>query len=270
MTHRGAAPVLAWPRVLPPRIPTPVESQSLYQDVPPAPTVENASVVEDFVDIFYAPSKVFERRRDGKFGLALLLLFLLMILLFIATRSVMAPVYDVMMDQQMAIVQKQQPNMTAEQLGAARSIMEKTFMIGPIIGVMFITLVVAVTLWLVGKLFDSKQTFGQAMMVSTYAQVPRFVLGSMVSAIIAFAIGADGIKSPYSVSIGLARFFPDASFMMQTLFNRVELFTLWATFLLGLGLAITGRIPKRQAFIAAGVVWLLGGLMTFVQAMRAG
>ena len=247
-----------------------MESQSLYQDVPPAAPTEKASVIEDFIDIFYAPSKVFERRRDGQFGLALLLLFLLAIVLYFATRSVMEPVYDVMLDQQLAIMRKQQPGMNEAQLSAGRAILEKTFMIGPIVGIVVIVFIVGLVLWLVGKLFDSKQTFGQAVMVSTYAQVPRFVLGSMVSAVIALIVGREGITSPYSVSLGLGRFFTDSSFLVQTAFNRVELFTLWATFLLGLGLAITGRIPKRQAFTAAAIVWALGTVMAVVQALRAG
>ena len=37
------------------------------------PSPEKAGLWEDFVDIFYAPSSVFARRSDGKFGMALLL-----------------------------------------------------------------------------------------------------------------------------------------------------------------------------------------------------
>ena len=40
--------------------------------VEPGPS--KAGLWEDFVDIFYAPSSVFARRADGKFGLALLFL----------------------------------------------------------------------------------------------------------------------------------------------------------------------------------------------------
>ena len=253
-----------------PKAPRSVESQSLYKDEPPAAPADKGSVVEDFVDIFYAPSKVFERRRDGKFGLALFLLFVLFVALFLATRTVMQPLYDVMIEQQMAAVQRSQPNMSAEQLAATQSIMDKSFMIGPIFAIPIIVVVVAVTLWLVGKLFDSKQTFGQAMAVSTYAQVPRFILGSVAGALMAMVLGTEGVRSPFSFSLGLARFAPDASMLVQSVLNRFELFTLWATFLLGLGLAITGRVPKRQAYIAAGIVWLLGGLMASLQALRAG
>jgi hypothetical protein len=247
-----------------------VDSQSLYQDLPPAAPVEKASVIEDFVDIFYAPSKVFERRRDGQFGLALFLLFVLMIVLFFATRAAMEPIYDVMIDQQVAALEKSQPNLNDEQRAGMRSMMEKTFMIGPLVAVPIIVLVVGVTLWFVGKLFDSKQTFGQAMMVSTYAQVPRFVLGSLVSALQAFAMGSDTVTSPFAYSIGAARFAPEASLMTQSLLNRFEVFTIWATILLGIGLHVTGRVPKRQAFIAAAIVFVLGTLMTFLQTMRAG
>jgi hypothetical protein len=248
-----------------------VESQSLYQDVPPVAPAEKASVVEDFVDIFYAPSKVFERRRDGKFGIALLILFVLMIALFFATRAVMQPIYDVMIDQQVAALQAKQPGATPEQLAGMRGMMEKTFMIAPLFGVPMIVLVVGVVLWLVGKLFDSKQTFGQAMAVSTYAQVPRFVLGSLIAAVMAFASGGGEVTSPFAYSIGLARFAPEgSSMMMQALLNRFELFTLWATFLLGLGLSITGQVPKRQAFIAAGIVWLLATLMAAMQGLAGG
>lgn len=247
-----------------------MESQSLYQELPPAEPPEKASVIEDFVDIFYAPSKVFERRRDGKFGLALLLLFVLVLALFVATRAAMQPVYDVMIDQQVAAVQKQQPNLTAEQVAGMRSMIGKTFLIGPIVAVPIIVLVVGATLYFVGKLFDSKQTFRQAMMVSTHAQVPRFVLGGIVSAVLAFALGGDGVKSPFSFTLGPARFAPDASLMVQTLLNRFELFTLWATALLGIGLHVTGQVPKRQAFIAAAIVWALGTMLVGLQAMRAG
>ena len=247
-----------------------MESESLYQDMPPAAPAEKANVVEDFVDIFYAPTKVFERRRDGKFGLALLLLFVLVVALYFATRAAMEPVYALMIDQQVAAMQKAQPNMNDAQLAQMRSIMEKTFMIGPLVSVPIICLVVGVVVFLVGKLFDSKQTFGQAMVTSTYAQVPRFVLGSIIGALLAFTLGTEGVTSPFAFSLGLARFAPDSSLLVQSLLNRVELFTIWATVLLGIGLSVTGRIPRRQAFIAAAIVWVLGGLMTLLQTARAG
>ena len=51
------------------------------------PTAPKAGIWEDFVDIFVQPAQVFERRRDGKFGLALLALVVITGVLFFALRN---------------------------------------------------------------------------------------------------------------------------------------------------------------------------------------
>lgn len=250
-----------------------MESQSLYTDptpAAPAQPAERASVFEDFLDIFYAPSQVFERRRDGQFGLALFILVLIMVALYFAFRGVMEPLYDTMVDAQIAAAVKQNPEIPAAQMEGMRGMMSKTIPLYGILGAPIIILLSGVALWLVGKLFDAKQTLPQAFMVATYANVPRFVLGSLVVALQAFALGSDAGTGIFSYSLGAARFAPDAALPMQNLLNRVELFTIWAAVLTGIGLSITGRIPRRQAFMAAAIVWLLGTLLTGAQLAAGG
>ena len=246
-----------------------MESQSLNTETP-APVADKTSVVEDFLDIFYAPSTVFERRRDGRFGLALLILVVAMVALFFATRPVMEPFYAAMVDMQMEAARKSNPNMAAQAEAGARGMMET---MAPIMMLVFAPIIVFVTgivLWFVGKVFDAKQTLKQAFMVATYAQVPRFLLGGIVSAVFAFIVGPEGIENIFSLSLGLARFAPDeTSLMVKQLLNRFELFTIWATVLLGIGLSVTGRIPRRQAFMAAGIVWLLATLWAVASAAAA-
>jgi hypothetical protein len=64
--------------------------------------------------------------------------------------------------------------------------------------------------------------------------------------------------------VGIARFLdPDTtSPLLLALLNRVDVFTIWVTVLLGIGLAITGKIPRGKAMIAAVIVWLIGALPT--------
>ena len=57
--------------------------------VEPAPS--KAGLWEDFVDIFYAPSSVFARRADGKFGLPLLFLIVVAAVLVFLTKNAMQP-----------------------------------------------------------------------------------------------------------------------------------------------------------------------------------
>jgi hypothetical protein len=270
--RRASPPIDAPPSraaPVPPTAPA-MESQSLYTETP-APVADKTSVVEDFLDIFYAPSQVYERRRDGRFGLALLILVLVMVALFFATRAVMEPFYAALVDMQLDAMRKGNPNLPADAIEKSRGMMETMAPLSMLVFAPIIVFVTGIVLWLVGKMFDAKQTLKQAFMVSTYAQIPRFVLGGIISAVVAFILGPDRITDIFSLSLGLGRFAPEGSSMMVKQFlNRFELFTIWATVLLGIGLSVTGRIPRRQAFMAAGIVWLLATLWAVASAAAQG
>ncbi|HET9682570.1 MAG TPA: hypothetical protein VFP15_00585, partial [Gemmatimonadaceae bacterium] len=60
-------------------------------DAAPAPA-KPASRWEDFIDIFYAPSSVYERRARSGFGIPMLVITVLIGLIFIANSSAMQPI----------------------------------------------------------------------------------------------------------------------------------------------------------------------------------
>jgi hypothetical protein len=111
-----------------------------------------AGLWEDFVDIFYAPSSVFARRSDGKFGMALLLLAIIAAVLVFVTKNAMQPVMDAEFARQSAAAMRNNPSLTSEQLATGRNFFE---MLGPIVFAVFLTIGVfgtGVVLWLGGKL----------------------------------------------------------------------------------------------------------------------
>ena len=75
----------------------------------------------------------------------------------------------------------------------------------------------------------------------------------------------------FRLTLGPGRFLdPDTSSPLLLAFvGRMDLFTLWITVLVAIGLSITGRIPLGRAAIAAALVWLIGGLPVIFQALRA-
>src|SRR5215207_8819376 len=89
-----------------------------------------AGLWEDFVDIFVQPAQVFERRRDGKFGLALLALVVMWAILYFALRNGIAPIMDAEMAKQAAAMAAKNPSITAEQIAAQQGIIEKFAAIG--------------------------------------------------------------------------------------------------------------------------------------------
>jgi hypothetical protein len=237
---------------------------------PAATAPTSASVWEDFVDIFYAPREVFERRRDGRFGIALAILIGLMALLLYLTRPLLAPVYDAIVDQGVAQARAANPQLPPDAVQQMRDMSDRFLLPGLIFNFAIAVPLAGAVLWVVGKLFDSRQTVGQAMMVATYANVPRFVLGTITSALLALALGPESLNSPYDATMSLARLAPDGtSPLLLAALSRLDLFVLWATALLGVGLAVTGGIKRSSAFLAAAAVWLIATLATVAGAARA-
>lgn len=237
----------------------------------PAPAAEKASVWEDFLDIFYAPTQVFARRMDGKFGLALLVLVVLSAVLMYAGMQALEPAYSGEVERQMAGAAAQNPNMTPEQMEAARGFGGIMMLVMGVIFLPIIVLLSGLTLWLVGKLFDSTQTLAQGLMVATYANFPRFVLGSLLMTLQGFVMDLSNVDRLYDVTFSAARFAPEGSSeLMLAILSRFDVFLIWAVVLLGIGLHVTGRIPKSKAMIAAFIVWALGSLPVVLGALRGG
>jgi hypothetical protein len=226
---------------------------------------------EDFVDIFYTPSSVFARRADGKFGMPLLLLVVVGTVLVFLTKNAVQPIMDAEFARQGAAAMRKNPSVTAEQMAAGRGFFE-TF--APIIFALGLTISVfgtGLVLWLVGKLFDAKESATAAIMIATYSEVPRLVQ-IITNAAQGLIMSPESLNSMNAVAFNLARFMdPDkASPVMIALASRVDLFTIWITVLLAIGLHVVGKIPKQQAGIAAGITWVVGALPAVFGALRAG
>lgn len=233
------------------------------------PTPSQTSSWEDFVDIFYAPSSVFARRTDGKFGKPLLFLVVACAILAFLTKNAMQPVMDAEFARRTAEMMRKNPNVTAEQMASGRGLFE-TF--GPIFFAIGITVSVfgtGLVLWAVGKLFEAKESVAAAIMIATYAEMPRLVQ-ILVNAAQGLFMAPEKLTSMYSVGISPARFMdPDhASPVLLALASRVDPFVIWITILLAIGLHVIGKIPKQQAYIAAAITWVVGALPAVFGALR--
>jgi hypothetical protein len=239
------------------------------KEADPAPA--KAGLWEDFVDIFYAPSSVFARRADGKFGLALLFLVIVGTILYFLTKNAIQPMMDAEFARRSADMLRKNPNLTQEQLSSGQNFFE---MLGPLffaIGLAITALGTGLILWVVGKLFDAKESVAAALMIATYAEVPRIVQ-TLTNAAQGLFMSPESLNSMNAVSFSLARFIdPDhGSAVMIGLASRVDLFTIWVTVLLAIGLHVVGKVSKQQAAIAAAIIWVVGALPVVIGALRQG
>ena len=123
--------------------------------------------------------------------------------------------------------------------------------------------------WIVGKFVDAKQTMNAAIIVAVFSYVPRIVEG-IVNRVQSMLIDTSNINSRYSLTLGVGRFLdPDTtSPILLGLLGRIDLFTIWVTVLIAIGIAVTGKISRGRAAIAAAAVWLIGALPTLAGALR--
>ncbi|HWA57930.1 MAG TPA: YIP1 family protein [Gemmatimonadales bacterium] len=234
------------------------------------PTERKPSLWEDLLEIFYAPTAVFERRRETPaFGLALLVLVVVLLGLTLAFRGIMEPVFDVEFTRNMAAAAAKNPQLTPERIAQAKAMAGK-FLIPGVVGTwLILPLLLGLVYWVIGKVLDSKAQLGQIMMVAVYACFPR-VIESILGALQLLVLPESSITSRYSITLGLGRFIDPANHLLLAILGRVDVFTLWITFLLGVGMAVMGRMPKGRAFVAAGLMWVVGAIPSLWGAVQAG
>ncbi|HKY21862.1 MAG TPA: YIP1 family protein [Vicinamibacterales bacterium] len=230
----------------------------------------NASLWEDFIDIFYAPSQVFARRERSSFWIPLLVVTVLMSAVFYLNSGALQPVLDADFDRSMAAAMRDNPKIPAEAVEQMRGVASR---MGQVFVVVFMPLAifgVGIVMWLVGKLVDAKQAFRAALVVAAYAHVPR-ILESVVHGLQALLLDPAQLDGRFRLSLGPGRFLdPDTvSPLLLALVGRMDVFTIWITVLIAIGLSVTGRIPLKHAAIAAAIVWIVGGLPAIFQALRA-
>ncbi|MDQ2930890.1 MAG: YIP1 family protein [Gemmatimonadota bacterium] len=233
------------------------------------PAEPNASLWEDFIDIFTSPAAVFRRRESSGFGVPLLVLTVIFAILVFGTKPLVQPAVDAEIARGIAHAMKQHPEVTAAQMQQQQAMSEKVGTYFVIIAIPIMAMLTGLVLWLVGKIFDSKQTASQGLMVATYAFFPK-ILATLAGALIAYLSSPDRLNGMARLSVGLGALLdPDkTSPVLMALLARVDVFTIWETILLAIGLQVTGKVSKSNAWLAAAIVWFIGALPGVLGALR--
>jgi hypothetical protein len=132
-------------------------------------------------------------------------------------------------------------------------------------------LLLGVAVWLAAKVVGVAISAAQGVAIATLAMFPK-LLDSVSGTLQALFLDERSLNSRFAVSLGVGRFLnPDTAGMtLLAVVGRIDLFTLWITVLVGVGLRVMGKASTAQAAAAAAIVWIAGGLPTFLLALRAG
>lgn len=234
-----------------------------------APTpVEKTPLWEDFIDILFSPTSVFRRRERDSWFKPMLIVSLAIIVISFASKGVLQPLYDAEIDKAMEKA-RENPQMTEEMIEQGRAFARVITNVGLIVGTPVVIFVIGLMTWLVGKLVDSKQELHGALVVASYAMVPRIVQ-AIVNAIQGLVLKPDQLTALTQLSLSPARFLDPATASPVTLqlLNRFDVFTIWVTVLLAIGLYVTGKMSKQKAVIGGILFWVIGTIPALLGALR--
>jgi hypothetical protein len=242
--------------------------------VPPPPEDPQAQprtpLWEDFVDVYAAPAQLFRRRAaEPVVWVPLLVLTLLVGLLTFAGAGVLEPMYDAEFERGMREAMRDGPQLPAEEIERMRSLGHTFALVFGALGTVVGALVLGLVVWAVARLFGTAPTLAAAAMVAVFAQFPR-IPHQLAAILQGLLLSPEAMASRFALSVGPARFFdPEAtSELAMVLLERLDLFTLWVTLLVGVGFHMVARLPRQQAAVAALIVWMLAALPTVIGAVR--
>lgn len=165
---------------------------------------------------------------------------------------------------------KANPQLTQEMMDKQRPMMQTFASISAVVGMPIALLILGLATWAVGKIFGGSLTAGTGLLIACYAWVPRVVAGVLTD-IQGLAMDTTKFTSQHQLSFSPARFFDPVttSPALLAILGRLDVFTLWTTVLLAIGLVAAGKVAKEKQVLAGATMWLLGSLPALLQALRS-
>jgi hypothetical protein len=240
-------------------------TQTITTNVPAG----RAATWEDFIDIFYAPSMVFARRARGSFWIPFFVVTVAIGVLFYLNSGVLQPVMEGEFNRAMAAAMRSNPRFTPEMADRFRQTGERLAQVAGFVTVPIGICLTGSAVWLIGKLFESRQTYRAALVVAAYAWVPK-ILEAVLTGVQGLFLDPSQLNGRFRLTLGVGRFFdPDTTSPIFLAFvGRIDVFTIWVTVLLAIGLSVTGGISRSRAALAAPLIWAAGALPILIQVLR--
>lgn len=212
---------------------------------------------KDYLEIVYAPARVFARNENGNFWRPMAVVTIAFGVVLLVGIPAWQPYFESIWNERAQEILRRYPSTSPPELAKQKANdLRMAFVALPILLplVMGLTGLVA---WVIGKALRSSQTVRSAMVVAAFAYVP-VVFAGMAAFTEGLLFGAPAPNDPSMVGWSLGRFFSAEAIGHRPLLSIVahlDVFTIWMTVLLCIGLAVTGKLAPKRA-ILAGFIWL--------------
>ncbi len=217
---------------------------------------DEGGLLDDLLEIFIAPSKVFERRRHGDYGVLLLVLVVIALAIVLATKGLSTPYYDAQFDHTMALAAQNGKPMPAEATGAtARAGFVWVMVAAQTVLIPIFVWIAALFVMLGAKVAGASIGYKQGAVIFTLAGFPR-LLSPIVMAIQGAIVEPTSIRAMSDAQLGPARFFDPLTTppAIHNALTNFDVFNIWAFVLVAIGISVIGKVPRANGAIGSAVV----------------
>lgn len=226
---------------------------------------QKASLIEDCIDIWFNPSAVFARRGDGGALGPFVVCALLLAALYFAAMGPLQPMFDAEVAKAIAQAQADNPALTSDQIAGMQNVIEASVRYGGLVIMPVILLVLGCGVWLAAKVLGGTLSFGGGLMVASFAYLPK-TLEMLLVTVQSLVLDTTSWSGRYAYSWGAARFMePSETQGLYNVLGRVDLFTIWVTILVAMGLVYAAKVEKAKAYTGAALLWAIGAVPALIQ-----
>jgi len=232
-----------------------------------ATTPASGGLLDDLLEIFIAPSRVFERRRASGYGVLLLVLMVLALAIGLATMGLTEPYWDAQFTVSMQQAAEKGQAMPPEAVQAGRAFTRWGGAIGTAIMLPIIVWIGALFVMLGAKVAGGSTSYTQSAVIVTLASFPR-LLAPLIMTALSFTGDPMSIRSVSDGALGLARFVDPVttSPVVLGVLANFELTNLWSVALMAIGISVIGRVSRGAGWVGAGVVFACSLALTIIPA----
>jgi hypothetical protein len=231
---------------------------------------KESSVFEDLLEVLWSPADVFDRARDRKAGMYLLVLALVGLVIVVATGSLVRPYLEAGAGLQMAMAAKAGKPIPDAAAGMTRNIAMYAYYATPLLFIPIGALISALFIKWAGKTMSAPLRYGQALTIAAISSSPR-IIGFIATAVQGAVLDTSNVRSMADASLGPARFFDPYSMspLLHTFLVTMDVFSVWQYVIIAIAVSVVARVERSTGMLVALMTWALGSALTLIPGLLA-
>ena len=230
-----------------------------------ATPAKSGGLFDDLLEIFTAPSAVFDRARQrSPWGYVLVVALITLVLAYV-TKNLVMPWMDAQTDVTLRIAAAKGKPIPEAAVGQMRKVSEWGMVIGAPMSALIGPFISAIFLWVGGKFAKAQLGYRQAAVVAALAGVPK-ILGLLVMAGLALVLPATDAHGMADLALGAARFVDPVTTppVILGLLGLVDVFRGWELVLSAIGVSVVARVSRGSGWAVALIGLACGAIVQLI------